>query len=698
MASTIRIKRTTTSGSPGTTTVSGELAYSYLVGDQSNGGDRLYVGNQTAGNNPVVIGGKYFTDMLDHVKGTLTADSALITDANSLVASIKTGSASTNLVFNGDTITADGTASTDLNIFFTPKNDGVLRIVQQAATTPYETLVVNDDDIPNKKYVDDLLGAQNSLVVEDEDLADPQTIVFGTDSLQITGGEGIDTVVTKDVLNNRVTLTVSGEDASDTNKGIAIFSASYFTVTAGDVAIDDATDTTKGIASFNGTNFTVTGGDVTSNDFTIGTTSLTLGGTSTVLAGLTQLDVDNLRLDGNTLSSTDSNGNIVLDTNGTGVVVIDDLTFTSNIVQAAGAGTDININLSAKGAGLIDVANDTAGQTRIANVADPINQFDAANKKYVDEVAQGLTVRPSARALAFTNLTSIYDNGTLGVGATLTATANGAFPVIDGVGDNTTWPNNWAVGDRVLIVGQTSLIENGLYVITALGNGSNPWELTRDEYVDTKNEIPSSYVFVQQGTVYNSTGWTAIVEDFGAFDVGTDDITWYQFSGAGSLQEGDGINVAGNEISVDLSAAGSGLTFAVGTSGNALIINPLIAGDGLTYDNTGTGILNIGGTADRITVNADSVDIAATYAGQTSIVTLGTVTAGTWNATTVTVPYGGTGATTFTSNGIIYGNATGALQVTAAGTWDATNLVGQLLSVNASGVPTWTNAIDGGTY
>jgi len=62
------------------------------------------------------------------------------------------------------------------------------------------------------------------------------------------------------------------------------------------------------------------------------------------------------------------------------------------------------------------------------------------------------------------------------------------------------------------------------------------------------------------------------------------------------------------------------------------------------------------------------------------------------------VPYGGTGRTTATSNGILYGNGTGTMGVTAAGTWDNTHSVGQLLSVNSSGTPTWTNTIDGGTF
>jgi hypothetical protein len=66
--------------------------------------------------------------------------------------------------------------------------------------------------------------------------------------------------------------------------------------------------------------------------------------------------------------------------------------------------------------------------------------------------------------------------------------------------------------------------------------------------------------------------------------------------------------------------------------------------------------------------------------------------------TDLVVEYGGTGRSTFTSNGIVYGNGTSPLGVTAAGTWDATHSVGQLLSVNAAGVPVWTNTVDGGSF
>src|SRR6056300_363686 len=66
--------------------------------------------------------------------------------------------------------------------------------------------------------------------------------------------------------------------------------------------------------------------------------------------------------------------------------------------------------------------------------------------------------------------------------------------------------------------------------------------------------------------------------------------------------------------------------------------------------------------------------------------------------TDLAVTYGGTGRATFTSNGIVYGNGTSPLGVTAAGTWDSTHAVGQILSVNAAGTPTWTNTLDGGSF
>lgn len=124
MASIIRIKRSSVSGNPGTLGA-GELAYSNLTDNGSNGGDRLYIGMGTESNgnaaNHVVIGGKFFTDRLDHVAGTLTSNSAIVVDADSKIDNLLVD----NLQLNGNTLSS---TNTDGNIVLTPNGDGYVTI------------------------------------------------------------------------------------------------------------------------------------------------------------------------------------------------------------------------------------------------------------------------------------------------------------------------------------------------------------------------------------------------------------------------------------------------------------------------------------------------------------------------------------------------------------------------------------------
>ena len=124
MASIIRIKRSSVSGNPGTLGA-GELAYSNLTDNGSNGGDRLYIGMGTESNgnaaNHVVIGGKFFTDRLDHVAGTLTANSAIVVDGDSKIDQLNVD----NLTLNGNTLSS---TNTDGNIYIDPDGDGYVQI------------------------------------------------------------------------------------------------------------------------------------------------------------------------------------------------------------------------------------------------------------------------------------------------------------------------------------------------------------------------------------------------------------------------------------------------------------------------------------------------------------------------------------------------------------------------------------------
>ena len=124
MATIIKIKNSGTSGAP-SAVATGEFGYSYQVGSQANGGDRLYIGTgaETGGvaANIEVIGGKYFTDMLNHVHGTLTADSAIITDSNNKIDVLNVdnlrldANSLTSTDTNGDvTIDPNGTGNSNL--------------------------------------------------------------------------------------------------------------------------------------------------------------------------------------------------------------------------------------------------------------------------------------------------------------------------------------------------------------------------------------------------------------------------------------------------------------------------------------------------------------------------------------------------------------------------------------------------------
>jgi hypothetical protein len=380
-----------------------------------------------------------------------------------------------------------------------------------------------------------------------------------TNSSVTIGSTNVSLGATSASLAGLTSVTFAGSTSGTTQiLSGAIAGTSVLTLpVATDTLVGKATTdtlTNKTISGASNTLSNIANSSLTNSSVTFGSTVVALGAASTSIAGVTELTVDNININGNEIASTNENGNISLNPNGTGTV-------------------DVN-------------------GARISGLGSPTQDTDAATKLYVDTVAEGLTVKPAVRVATTANITSTYDNGTLGVGSTLTIPATATL-TIDGV-------NSWTVGDGILVKNQTNAFENGRYFVSTVGNISAAWVLTRCSKCDEPTEIPSMYVFVQEGTLYASTGWVATVEDFADFDVGVDDITFTQFSGAGTYLAGNGLTITGS-------------TF------------------------------NVVGTADRITANADSVDIASTYVGQSSITTLGTITTGVWQGTIVDPTYGGTG-------------------------------------------------------
>ena len=161
----------------------------------------------------------------------------------------------------------------------------------------------------------------------------------------------------------------------------------------------------------------------------------------------------------------------------------------------------------------------------ITNVADPVNAQDAATKGFVEATSQGLDVKDSCVAATTGNITIS------------TALNNG--DTIDGV--------TLSTNDRVLVKDQSTASQNGIYVV-----GSSP---ARADDLAAGADAAGMFTFVEQGTVNADNGFVC-TSNKGSAVVGTNNLTYAQFSGAGQITAGDGLDKSGNTLSVDLKANG----------------------------------------------------------------------------------------------------------------------------------------------
>ena len=560
MALTLQIKRSTGSTAPGSL-ADGELAYTH-------GNEKFYIGD---GSTVKVIGGKSFNDKLDHTNGTLTASSAVLVDSNSAIDDFIIGN---NATTGGSLKLKEGTNNGTHHVQLKSPNalsGNVEFTLPSADGSADQFLKTNGSGTLSFGSVSTTFN-----ISADTGTDDP----FNTgETLTFTGGEGIDTTVS----NN--TITIAGEDATTSNKGIASFNSSDFSTSSGAVSIKAGG---------------VSNAQLANDGITIGSDDTSLGGTITDLNGITSLDVDNISIGvagDNTISTTNSNGNLILEPNGTGTVTV-----PSGYESRTGFGND-----------------------------------SLVNKSYVDAVANGLDVKKSVRVATTGNLSAAYNNAA----GTLTASSNGAIS-IDGV--------SLSVDDRVLVKDQTSQVQNGFYKVTTVGSGSAAFVLTRTPDGDEADELTGgAFTFVEEGTANADNGYVA--SHNGTPTVGTTNITFEQFSGAGQIAAGAGLTKTGNTIDVV-------------------------------------------GTADKITVSANALTIASTYVGQSSITTLGTISTGTWNGTEIGVAHGGTGLTAVAKGSVLVANSANTLSALDGGGVDD----GVLFYTASSDTLSFATSIDGGTF
>ena len=490
MAQTIKIKRSTSTSAP-SSLVAGELAY-------SDASDKLFIG-QPSDNAVTAIGGKLYVDMLDHTAGTLTASSAILVDASSKIDQLKTA----NLTIGANSITS---ASGDVDIVAASNLDidaGTIdletqatefKIIDNSATaltitegsTTYMTFVTTNS---SEKIV-----TGKSLVVDGNGSSGGVTISDGTIDLRTgTGNVAKIKFYCESANAHFQTLAAAPHSAGASNTLVLPAAGS-------NLISDTATQTL--------TNKTLTSPDINTPDIDGGTidgTAIQTGsidntpiGASTPNTGaFTSLTVDNVSVDTNTISTTNSNGNLVLSPNGTGTVTV-----PSGYKNRAGFGTN-----------------------------------SLATKEYVDAVKQALDIKESVLVATTSNISGTYNNGS----GTITAGSNGAFSV-DG--------QTPSQGARVLVKDQSAAAENGIYTLTTVGSGGAPFVLTRaDDADESANLTGGTFVFVETGTANGENGF--VFTHDGAPTLGTTALNVSQFSGAGQIIAGDALTKSGNTLNVN---------------------------------------------------------------------------------------------------------------------------------------------------
>ena len=697
MSTIIQIKRNSGTTAPGTSDlVVGELAYAY---DASNdgAGAKLYIEavNSSSAADIHVIGGKYYTDLLDHTAGTTTANSALLVDANKklnelLVDNITIdGNDISTTNSNGNlTITPNGTGIVDIN-----KNDGfkipVGTTAQRAASPVTGQLRYNSTTAAFEGYGASSWGSLGGVIDVDQDTKITAESAAGQDEDVLTfftGGTA--QVVVADgalrpVTDNDVDLGTSSLEFKD-----AFFDGTVTT----DALVADTAD--------------VNGGSI--DGVTIGSNSVA-----------TILNVDNLRLDANTISSTNSNGDITISPNGTGNVSVasDSLLIESAASESATLGVYAGEAAAALVVLSADDGDDNGDDWTFTGNTD--NTLTIGNDISGSSVAQ-ITLTPHATvassttaiAGALTVAGATTFSGAVNMGSQATTNVNIDSGAIDAVTIGTNSAVTDLRVDNLKLDGNTvSSTDSGGNVILA-PNGSGNVVANTDTLSISATEGESSTLLLQTDegddngddwTIVNATSNTLTFNnDISGSAVAQLTLTPHATVASSTAAFAGHVTIAG-----DLTITGATTT---ASSTNTTITDKLIelanGASGSASGDVGL-VLERGDDANVFIGWDESIDAlvvgTGTFTGTTTGNLTHTLAAAKFGSLTLStdlaVADGGTGVSSFTDNGVLYGDGSGALDVTAApGGADATTSFKILTSASATGVPVWTTSIDGGTY
>jgi hypothetical protein len=343
----------------------------------------------------------------------------------------------------------------------------------------------------------------------------PDSVTLGIDTVGeyvriVDAGPGI--IVTPELNTESANLVISHADTSSVANTTSAGGLEIFQ----NIRFDDfghVLFTQRAI--LNSDQFEPSLGSVNAKDFTIGSTSLTLGGSTDQILGLNLAEIGDFSITANTISSPANinfnlaNADAVVNIGTHRIVNVEDPISDKDVVNKRFLESEIN----------------SITET-VKVIADPVLPTDATNKRYVDNLITGVVVRPSALAATTEDLGATFASGNTSYSDTLTIPPVNVLYIDD--------VTTWTVGKNLVVKDQAVATQNGSYDLIQVGDATTSWIFQRADWQNEDSEIPGSYEFVTDGTIYGGTGWVITVADASTFEINDDAINWTQFQGEGT--------------------------------------------------------------------------------------------------------------------------------------------------------------------
>ena len=339
----------------------------------------------------------------------------------------------------------------------------------------------------------------------------------------------------------------------------------------------------------------------------------------------------------------------------TGYLVGNGTSAVTAVATISNAGlTNSSVTIGSTSIALGASTSTLAGLTTVTVTQDPTASLQLSTKQYVDNqvaTVSNTTFHTASAAATTANLTATYNNGTAGVGATLTNSGAQAAFAVDGY--------TASLNDRILVKDMTTAAYNGIYTVTTVGSGATNWVLTRATDFNTVGTGPNfietgASTFINGGTTWGSTSW--VMNTTGTITVGTTSLVWVQTSSSGNITVSAPITKTGNTIglgTVGVSFGGTGLT--------------TLTAYGLLYAASTSSVGQISPSTSGYPLLSTGASTAPAF-GQLAL-------GGAGVTGTLGVTNGGTGTnTSFTTGSVVFAGASGVYtQNNAKFFWDNTN-------------------------